>query len=84
MVRVPIVQILGSKRKNNSSNIDHALVTDVETGEQICKNCGQVLIHNMVDYSYDGFNEDFKNTRTGPKISITIHDGGLSTIIGRA
>jgi transcription initiation factor TFIIB len=38
----------------------------------------------MVYFSYDGFNEDFTNLRTGPKISITIHDGGLSTIIGRS
>jgi len=56
---------------------------DNNTGEQICRKCGQVLVQNMVDSSYDGFNEDFKNSRTGPKISITMHDGGLSTIIGR-
>ena len=38
----------------------------------------------MADSSYDGFSEDFINSRTGPKISITIHDGGLSTVIGRS
>ena len=60
-------------------------ICDENTGEQICKNCGQVLVHNMVDSSSEGvFNDDFKNTRTGPKISITIHDGGLSTIIGKS
>jgi transcription initiation factor TFIIB len=37
----------------------------------------------MIDCSSDGFNEYFQNSRTGPKISITMHDGGLSTIIGK-
>jgi len=40
-------------------------------------------MHNMVDYSTDGFNEDFNNSRTGPKISNTMHDKGLYTIIGK-
>lgn len=57
---------------------------DDNTGEQICRKCGQILDNNMVDSSYDGFNEDFTDSRTGPKISITIHDVGLSTIIGRS
>ena len=59
-------------------------IYDEVVGEQICKNCGQVLIQNMVDYSYDGFIDDFKNARTGPKISMTMYDGGLSTVIGRS
>lgn len=60
-------------------------ICDENTGEQICKDCGQVLVHNMVTSSSEGvFNEDFKNTRTGPKISMTMHDGGLSTIIGKS
>jgi len=59
-------------------------ICDKNTGEEICKNCGQVLIHNMVDHSSDGFNDDFKNTRTGPKLSMTMHDGGLSTVIGKS
>jgi len=59
-------------------------ICDKNTGEEICKNCGQVLIHNMVDHSSDGFHDDFKNTRTGPKISMTMHDGGLSTVIGKS
>jgi len=59
-------------------------ICDENTGEQICKNCGQVLVQNMVDHLYDGFNDDFKNTRTGPKISMTMYDGGLSTVIGKS
>jgi len=70
--------------QDENSCIHLTSLFDDNTGEQICRKCGQILDNNMVDYSYDGFNEDFKNSRTGPKISITIHDGGLSTIIGRS
>ena len=70
--------------QDENSCIHLTSLFDDNTGEQICRKCGQVLVQNMVDSSYDGFNEDFKNSRTGPKISITMHDGGLSTIIGRS
>ena len=70
--------------QDENSCIHLTSLFDNNTGEQICRKCGQILDNNMVDPSYDGFNEDFKNSRTGPKISITMHDGGLSTIIGRS
>ncbi|MEK0353487.1 MAG: transcription initiation factor IIB [Nitrosopumilus sp.] len=70
--------------QDENSCIHLTSLFDDNTGEQICRKCGQVLVQNMVDSSYDGFNEDFKNSRTGPKISITMHDGGLSTIIGKS
>jgi len=70
--------------QDENSCIHLTSLFDNNTGEQICRKCGQVLVQNMADSSYDGFNEDFKNSRTGPKISITMHDGGLSTIIGRS
>ena len=70
--------------QDENSCIHLTSLFDNNTGEQICRKCGQILDNNMVDSSYDGFNEDFKNRRTGPKISMTMHDGGLSTIIGRS
>ena len=70
--------------QDENSCIHLTSLFDDNTGEQICRKCGQILDNNMIDYSYDGFNEDLKNLRTGPKISITIHDGGLSTVIGRS
>ena len=70
--------------QDENSCIHLTSLFDENTGEQICRKCGQILDNNMIDYSYDGFNEDLKNLRTGPKISITIHDGGLSTVIGRS
>ena len=60
------------------------IISDDVIGEKICKSCGVVLVQNMVDYSSDGYVEDFKNSRTGPGISVMIHDGGLSTMVGRS
>ncbi len=61
------------------------LVCDKDLGEQICINCGEVLEQKMNDEraesSYDNFME---NTRTGSAISLTMHDMGLSTIIGKS
>lgn len=70
--------------QDENSCIHLTPIYDENKGEQICKNCGQVLVQNMVDHSSDGFNDDFKNTRTGPKISMTMHDGGLYTVIGKS
>lgn len=63
--------------------IHSSQISDENTGEQICKKCGQVLDDNMVDYTSE-LADDFQNARTGPKISILIHDGGLSTVIGKS
>lgn len=70
--------------QDENSCIHLTSLFDNNTGEQICRKCGQILDNNMIDFSYDGFNEDFNKSRTGPKISLTMHDGGLSTIIGRS
>ncbi|QLH06313.1 transcription initiation factor IIB [Nitrosopumilus ureiphilus] len=69
--------------QDENTCIHLTIISDDTTGEQVCENCGQVLINNVVDYSTDGFNENFNNARTGPKISITMYDGGLSTVIGK-
>jgi len=66
-------------------NLDNLkLVNDETMGEQICKTCGQVLVKNMADQTFEKYSEDFENSRTGPKISKTMHDGGLSTVIGKS
>ena len=61
-------------------------ITDSERGEIFCGNCGIVLVQN-ISYSSNENNsytqEDFlKQTRTGPATSLTMHDRGLSTVIG--
>lgn len=61
-------------------------ITDSERGEIFCGGCGLILVQNMLDTSYEnnGYTqEDFmKLARTGPGISLTMHDKGLSTVIG--
>ena len=61
-------------------------ITDSERGEIVCGGCGLILLQNMADASYEnnGYNsEDYmKLSRTGPATSLTMHDKGLSTVIG--
>ena len=64
----------------------YSVITDSERGEIVCGGCGLILVQNMADTSYEsnGYTtEDFmKLTRTGPATSLTMHDKGLSTVIG--
>ena len=64
----------------------YPIITDLERGEMFCGGCGLVLVQNMSDISHEsnGYSqEDFmKLTRTGPATSLTMHDKGLSTVIG--
>ena len=61
-------------------------ITDSERGEVVCGGCGLILVQNIADMSYEnnGYTqEDFvKLSRTGPATSLTMHDKGLSTVIG--
>ena len=61
-------------------------ITDSERGEIVCGGCGLILLQNMSDASYESnghSSEDFmKLSRTGPATSLTMHDKGLSTVIG--
>ena len=61
-------------------------ITDSERGEIVCGGCGLILVQNIADtscesssYTLEGF---MKQTRTGPATSLTMHDKGLSTVIG--
>ena len=64
----------------------YPIITDSERGEMFCGGCGLVLVQNIADTSHEsnGYSqEDFmKLTRTGPAVSLTMHDKGLSTVIG--
>jgi transcription initiation factor TFIIB len=79
---------------NNSQNenkdylvCDHdrkGLITDESRGEIICGPCGQVLSDGISSsdakprHTLDSF---LANSQTGPKISLTVYDRGLSTVI---
>ena len=61
-------------------------ITDSERGEIVCGGCGIILLQNMSDLSNENNSYtqgNFMNmARTGAPTSLTIHDRGLSTVIG--
>ena len=61
-------------------------ITDSERGEIVCGGCGVILLQNMMDSSQENnsyTHENFiKMSRTGAPSSLTMHDKGLSTVIG--
>jgi len=65
----------------------YPIITDSERGEIFCGGCGLVLLQNMEDVSYEnhGYTQEqfMTQTRTGPGTSLTMHDKGLSTVIGK-
>jgi len=68
---------------SSSNNLIH----DYDTGETICGNCGLVLHEHMLDKGpeWKAFTEEEKNARcrVGIPSTLTIHDKGLSTQVGR-
>jgi transcription initiation factor TFIIB len=59
-------------------------VTDNVTGEVDCSNCGCVISENSEDRGVErrNFSDASDNTRTGPGLTLKMHDRGLFTIIG--
>ena len=80
--------------KNNLTSVakcpvcgDKKLVTDQSTGELFCGKCGLVITDKITDSGAEwrSFSNDQNDrTRVGAGTSLTIHDMGLSTIIGVA
>jgi transcription initiation factor TFIIB len=69
------------------------MVTDAESGEIICSNCGMVLIDKVEDTSQlerhiftggVGGQMDETRARTGAPTSLASHDMGLATIVGKS
>ena len=63
------------------------MITDENTGELFCASCGYVVNEKISDRGAEWrtfSNEDSSRTRVGAGTSITMHDMGLSTIIGPA
>ena len=64
------------------------VITDAESGETICTNCGMVmsndksLQHDSEWRAFDA-NQTRDRSRIGMPMTLTRHDKGLSTIIGR-
>ena len=66
---------------------DKKMVTDQNTGELFCGKCGFVVTDKIADTGAEwrSFSNDETNrTRVGAGTSLTMHDMGLSTVIGTA
>jgi transcription initiation factor TFIIB len=93
------IQSIENKGNNSSKanqilcstcNRSDKIVTDAESGEIICSNCGMVLIDKVEDTShserrlFSAGQIDETRTRTGAPTSLASHDMGLATIVGRS
>src|SRR5918911_3850042 len=70
-------------------NRNDRIVTDPESGEIICSNCGMVISDKVEDTShlerhiFSGWRIDETRARTGAPTSLASHDMGLATIVGK-
>src|ERR687884_1133759 len=70
-------------------NRNDRIVTDPESGEIICSNCGMVISDKVEDTShlerhiFSGWRIDETRSRTGAPTSLARHDMGLATIVGK-
>ena len=66
---------------------DKKIVTDQNTGELFCGKCGFVVTDKIADTGAEWrsfASDDNSRTRVGAGTSLTMHDMGLSTVIGAA
>ncbi len=66
---------------------DKKMVTDQNTGELFCGKCGFVVTDKITDTGAEWrsfANDEGSKARTGAGTSLTMHDMGLSTVIGAA
>lgn len=65
----------------------NTMQTDVTTGEMFCRNCGYVVAEKIEESGpeWRAFsNDESDRSRVGAGTSLTMHDMGLSTVIGAA
>src|ERR687887_2897410 len=79
--------ICNSTNNNNHHQTRYTIITDPNSGEIICSNCGMVISDKIQEtrQEWRTFNTQEENdrNRTGMPTSLARHDMGLSTIIGR-
>jgi len=85
MLREPIVQKIISNEREILSCSESIKITDFETGEVICQNCGKVLQDKISNDQKDSnaFTKSEYASHFGSKSSLRFHDMGLATIIGK-
>lgn len=81
-----MIETLSCPTCNNSNQ---TTITDPESGEIICHNCGIVILDRIEDYVHEergaySMEELYTRSRTGAPASLAFHDKGLCTIIGKA
>jgi transcription initiation factor TFIIB len=95
--------VMNKKEKQDNNNIStitsitsmcpiynkHHTITDPQSGEIICSNCGMVIsdiIQEATRQEWRAFSTQEANTkgRTGSPTSLAYHDMGLATVIGKA
>jgi len=66
---------------------DNAIITDSKSGEIICSRCGMVVSDKMLERRREwrtfAIDETEGRARTGPPSSLSHHDMGLATVIGK-
>ncbi|QUC64146.1 transcription initiation factor IIB [Nitrosopumilus sp. K4] len=63
----------------------NSLVTDIESQEIVCSNCGLVVDEKVTDRRPDRtFSDSVNKSHTGDKSTLIRHDRGLSTVINSA
>ena len=85
MSRVPIVEKLNSDTERNPLCIDSIAITDFETGEVFCQNCG-IVLQDMISQDRkddDMFSDDTFTSHGGNRTSLRFHDMGLATFVGK-
>jgi transcription initiation factor TFIIB len=70
-------------------NTDKTIITDPESGEIFCSQCGLIICDRTEDYAHYerraySMEEANDRSRTGTPTTLALHDRGLSTIIGRS
>jgi len=85
MLREPISQKLISNKREILSCNESIKITDFETGEVICQNCGKVLQDKISNDTKDNnaFTKSEYASHFGSQSSLRFHDMGLATIIGK-
>ena len=78
----------GSVPRCSICNQENTAITDPNSGEIICSNCGMVISDKIEDVIHPEqrmhtFEDVDKRARTGAPSSLARHDMGLSTVIGR-
>jgi transcription initiation factor TFIIB len=60
------------------------MITDVESGEIICNQCGIVVVQDLEDTNkiWHKAEDNTSDTRNGNPTSLTLYDQGLATLIG--